>query len=283
MPGIIWLASYPKSGNTWMRAFLANYLSDPDRPLRINDLPQHGFGDSQVKHFEALAGKPYADLSVAEAMELRARVQDWFLTNRAEDVFVKTHSMIALVKGQPLISPKATVGAVYVVRNPLDVAASFAHHFQIPAGRAVEILCDRAARLPASETTIDQYIGSWSRNVRTWLDADGLVLHVARFEDMLRRSVETFGEVVRFLNLPFADDRLERAVRFTSFDELRRQESQCRFVEGHEDGRKFFREGRIGSWRDCLSTAERDRIIEVHGPLMRHFGYLDEKAALIDI
>ena len=130
---------------------------------------------------------------------------------------------------------------------------------------------------------MEQYIGSWSRNIRTWLNASGLILHVTRYEDMLRNPVVAFGETVRFLNLPFDRDRLDKAIRFTSFEEMRRQESKSRFVEGHEDGRKFFREGRIGSWRDRLGPDERDRIIEAHAPMMKRFGYLNEAGELIDI
>ncbi|MEJ2083836.1 MAG: sulfotransferase, partial [Acidobacteriota bacterium] len=38
MTGIVWLASYPKSGNTWLRAFLMNFLDPGKRPVDINQL-----------------------------------------------------------------------------------------------------------------------------------------------------------------------------------------------------------------------------------------------------
>ena len=202
MSGIIWLASYPKSGNTWMRAFIATYLEDPDRPLRINDLPRYALGDSQVEHFERLSGKALAEMSRKEVNWLRGRVQEWFVNTRPEDVFVKTHNIIAKAGQMPLISPSVTAGAIYIVRNPLDVAISLAHHFQIPLDRAIEILCDRASVLPASETTVEQYVASWSRNARSWLNAQGLVLHVTRYEDMRRKPFKAFGAVVKFLDLP---------------------------------------------------------------------------------
>jgi hypothetical protein len=276
LSGIIWLASYPKSGNTWMRAFIATYLENPDRPLRINDLPRYALGDSQVEHFERLSGKAVSEMSRKEVNGLRGRVQEWFVETRPDDVFVKTHNIIAKAGTWPLISPSVTAGAIYIVRNPLDVVISLAHHFQIPLDRAIEILCDRASILPASETTIEQYVASWSRNARSWLNAQGLVLHVTRYEDMRRKPFKAFGAVVKFLDLPLQQPRLRKAVRFTSFEELSKQEGAERFVEGHKDGRAFFREGRVGAWRESLSAAQVARIIEAHRPLMRRFGYLDE-------
>ena len=71
MPGIIWLASYPKSGNTWLRAFLANYLQDPAEPLPINDLPNHILGDSSVFQYERFSNKSIADMSDEEITQLR--------------------------------------------------------------------------------------------------------------------------------------------------------------------------------------------------------------------
>jgi hypothetical protein len=203
-------------------------------------------------------------------------VQDWFVETRRDDVFVKTHNMIAKVGGVPLISPSATAGAIYIVRNPLDVAASLAHHFQIPIDRAIEILCDRGAVLPASETTAEQYVASWSRHARTWLNAQGLVLHVTRYEDMRRKPFKAFGAVVRFLDVTLERPRLRKAIQFTSFDELKKQEGERRFVEGHQDGRAFFREGRVGAWREALNSTQVARIVEAHGPMMRRFGYLDD-------
>jgi len=276
LSGIIWLASYPKSGNTWMRAFIATYLEDPDRPLRINDLPRYALGDSQVEHFERLSGKAVSEMSRKELNGLRGRVQEWFVETRPDDVFVKTHNIIAKAGKMPLISPSVTAGAIYIVRNPLDVAISLAHHFQVPLDRAIEILCDRASILPASETTVEQYVASWSRNARSWLNAPGLVLHVTRYEDMRRKPFKAFGAVVKFLDLPLQQPRLRKAVRFTSFEELRKQEGAERFVEGHKDGRAFFREGRVGAWRESLSAEQVARVIEAHRPLMRRFGYLDE-------
>ncbi len=135
MPGIIWLASYPKSGNTWLRAFLANYIADATTAVPINDLPQHVLGDNLILHYEQLTGIPAVELSNKDFNRLRPKVHEWLARSQTQEVFVKTHSVMRKIRGVPSITPSATAGAVYVVRNPLDVAVSFAHHYQVTYGR----------------------------------------------------------------------------------------------------------------------------------------------------
>ena len=136
MPGIIWLASYPKSGNTWLRAFLANYLQNPDEPLPINDLSNHILGDSGVPQYERFVNKSVEDMSEEEIAQLRPKVHEWLAFSRGRDVFVKTHNMFETVHDTPMITPSATAGAIYVIRNPLDVSVSFSHHFHPPLKRS---------------------------------------------------------------------------------------------------------------------------------------------------
>lgn len=281
MPGIIWLASYPKSGNTWLRAFLANYMRNAQQPLPINDLPNHILGDNMLVHYQQYSGKP-ADAITPEAVaKLRGPVHRWMAASRGEDVFVKTHNLIAKVGGVPLITPEATAGALYVVRNPFDVAVSFAHHYQVTLERAVESLCDDNYFLPAQSGQLEQYLSSWSRHVRSWTEAPGLTRHVMRYEDMKAAPLKAFGGLIQFLGLPKEMERLKRAIRFSDFEELKRQESQGRFVESRPDGKTpFFRDGRAGQWRDLLTPAQVERLVEAHRPTLIALRYLTEEGVL---
>ncbi|GAB5470054.1 MAG: sulfotransferase domain-containing protein [Rhodospirillales bacterium] len=275
MSGIIWLASYPKSGNTWLRAFLANYLARADKPIAINDLPKHILGDNLRQHYLQFSGLKDESLDAAAIARLRPKVHQWMAASRGHDVFVKTHNAIALADGVPLITPAATAGAIYVLRNPFDVALSFANHYQITLARAVESLCESDYRLPEQSGILEQYLGDWGQHVKSWTTAQGMTRLVLRYEDLHAKPLKAFGEVVRFLGLPKEMDRLKRAVRFSSFNELKQQEGKTQFIEARPDGKApFFRSGRSGGWRQAMEAPERDRLVERFGDLLREQGYL---------
>lgn len=277
MPGILWLASYPKSGNTWLRALLANLLVDSPEPLPINRLPDLFLGDSFLIHIEQLTGRKMADIADEEIPQLRRQVHEWFARSRTDNAMVKTHNAVIKVDGVPLITPSATAGAIYVVRNPLDIAVSFAHHYQVSYDRAVESLCDETYILPPSGGQLTQYLGSWSGHVRSWTRAPGLPLHLMRYEDLAEKPYRAVGALAAFLGLPSDKARFKKAVRFSGFDELSRQERKTRFVESRPDGATpFFREGRAGAWREALSPDQVERLVASQGEMMREQGYLDE-------
>ena len=281
MAGIIWLASYPKSGNTWLRAFLANYMANPEQALPINELPKYALGDNMQLHYEQFTGRKFSELSAADIARLRPQIHQWFTQGRREEVFVKTHNAVIHVDKAPLITPSATAGAIYVIRNPFDVAVSFAHHYQVDYDIAVDSLCAAEYSLPATTVTLRQYLTSWSQHARSWLEAPGLTLHLMRYEDMSRSPQKAFGKLVKFLGLAQEPARLKRSVRFSSFRELARQEAKTPFVEARPDGKsKFFRAGQAGSWRKVLTEPQVARLVDAHGPMMREVGYLTARGQI---
>ena len=281
MGGILWLASYPKSGNTWLRAYLANLFRNPPKPIPINELPSYALGDNFLIHYEQLSGRKADTLTPDEITALRPKVHEWFALSRGDTVFVKTHNACVLANGQPLITPSATAGAIYVIRNPLDVTVSFASHYQVTHERAVELLCDENHMLPAVTGQIQQVLLSWSSHARSWLKAPGMRLHLMRYEDMQERPVKTFAALSKFLGLPEDPERVKRAIKFSSFRELKKQEENSGFIEARPDGKsRFFRAGKVGSWRGVLRDDLVERLIEKHREMMIEFGYLSRSGKL---
>jgi aryl sulfotransferase len=278
MSGIYWLASYPKSGNTWFRAFLQNLLEDSDKPLDINELTT-GFIASDRGWLDEVLGFDSADLDADELERLRPEVYRWSLRD-GETAYHKIHDAYTYTaEGEPLVSHEATLGALYILRNPLDVAPSFANHNGLSLDKAIACMGDYRYALCKSRKQLPKQVRhkllSWSGHVRSWGDAPALNCRVLRYEDMQADPVAAFTGAVRFLNLPDDPVRIEKAIRFSAFQELARQEAEKDFYERSPCAERFFRQGKSGSWRALLKPEQVARIIADHGEVMRRFGYLD--------
>ena len=284
-----------------MRAFIANYLADAEQPVSINHLSDLFKGDGPKSFYEELLGFPiHYPLSPEETQELRLKLHMKFARESEYTTMVKTHNAIADLNDLPTINPEATEGAIYIVRNPLDVAISYAHHYGQTYGEAIENLGSENNTLGGTHRQVLQYLGSWSQHVLSWTQAPGLKLHLMRYEDMLAQPLATFTRLVQFLELPVDSKRCKKAIRFCSFKLLTRQERVSGFVEAipskdhpafrddnvegrpetsnykGEDRIRFFRQGKAGAWRDVLTPEHVQRIINDHREAMERCGYLDE-------
>ena len=274
MGNICWLASYPKSGNTWLRAFLANLVADTGAPLALSRLGRYCEDEALPEDYAALAGQPSATLSMEEIARLRPQVHARIAARHPATVFVKTHNMAGRYDGHPLHNIDVTTAAIYVVRNPLDVVVSMASHFALELDEAIDYLeADNAATL--NDTLyVSQVLSSWSRHVAGWADQAGPSVLVVRYEDMIDKETKTFGRIARLLRLDGDRARLERAVRFSRFPVLAAMEREQGFVEATGKGAHFFRKGRINQWRERLTRDQVGRIIDAHRVQMARFKYV---------
>ncbi|MBT4486997.1 MAG: sulfotransferase domain-containing protein [Rhodospirillaceae bacterium] len=275
MGGIIWLASYPKSGNTWLRAYLHNLLRDPVKPADINELDQFCLGDSQAHWYYHVS--PHQDLSkvtMADVAPLRAKVHEAFTKAHPDSVFAKTHNLLGEAYGMPLVSMEHTVGAIYVLRNPLDLVISLADHFGLDLDAAIDMLGDPEAGTPNSQTNAFEFYGTWSQHVSSWTGEDSESQMHLRYEDMSGKPNQTFRRVAKFLGLEPSKARLDKAIRFSSFKVLQGQENRDGFRERSSHSEKFFRSGKTGQWRQILSKSQIDRVVADHHTQMDRFGYL---------
>jgi aryl sulfotransferase len=273
--GILWLASYPKSGNTWLRVLLTNYLRDTGEPADINHL-LGGPGAGSRESFDQWAGIEGSALDPNVVDRLRPQVYRCLARDADETLFMKVHDAWARVDtGEPMFPADVTLGVVYIIRNPLDLAGSCAHHWGTSIEAAVERMCGgSAARLPALPGQLRQRVGSWSHHVRSWLDNSAGPVHVVRYEDLSVDPRRVFGGVVTFCGLDYDEDRVKNAVAFSSFAELQRQEASAGFGERSTAAPGgFFRRGEAGSWRDELPDQLAERLTAAHHETMERFGY----------
>jgi hypothetical protein len=274
MSSIVWLASYPKSGNTWVRAFLQNYLDAADRPSDINALDSYFADESKPNWYAPYVQGALTDLDLAQICALRPRVQQDIAASRAGSILVKTHNMLGAYDGIPLHEMSVTAGAVYIVRNPLDVVLSLADHFGLSIEEAILFMNNEATGSPTDEANVASVLSSWSAHVRSWTAGGETAACVLRYEDLLVKPAKAFRSLVSFLGLSPDPALLKRAIRYSSFPELRKQERQRGFIERSPNSRRFFRAGRKDQWRTGLSRAQIGRIVDAHRAEMRQYKYL---------
>ncbi|MEM6486713.1 MAG: sulfotransferase domain-containing protein [Pseudomonadota bacterium] len=270
---IVWLASYPKSGNTWMRIFLANYLFNPDTPMPINQVHRIGIGDAVPKTYAKVADRPIDPSDPRQTVALRPRVLASIAGNNADINFVKTHNARTKAFGVDLIPAHLTHSAIYIMRHPLDVACSFARHYAQTIEETIAAF-DRADHsIIGDSNSVPQFLGSWAEHVRGWTRHRDFPVLLLRYEDLLARPHEEFARVVQHIGAPMDEERLDRAVRFSSFDEVSAQEAKHGFIERSPGSERFFHSGGSGAWRDTVPDALASRFAAANAKAMSLRGY----------
>lgn len=276
MGNIVWLASYPKSGNTWMRAFLANLIANRPEPLAPNELKNYADDEALPERFSELAGRPSHELNFDEVAELRPRVHA-LVAQRAQGTrLVKSHNMTGSVDGHPLYNWQVSAGAIYVMRNPLDVAVSMTHHFGLTVDEAIERLANENVATANDSMFVTQMLGSWSRHVAGWAEISerlGSKVLVLRYEDLLDKPAKHFAKAAKLLGIQ-DKSRIERAVGYAGFQTLSALEKREGFIEAASGQSRFFRAGRANQWREALRREQVARVVNDHREQMARFKYL---------
>lgn len=282
MAGVVWLASYPKSGTTWLRAFLANYQFSGEAPIALDDLADI-FIASARDIFDRVTGIEASDLTPIEIDRYRPWVYERLASENDDPLFIKVHDAWRCNSdGKPLFPASVTTVVIYLIRNPLDVAPSYAHHYGVSIEQAISDMGDEALVLAQPggrlERQLYQLLFSWSDHVYSWVDESGLPVHIVRYEDIVRAPEEAFTGILSAAGLLVEPARMQKALEFSRFERLHAQEATEGFKERLPWAlAPFFRKGKVGSWREELTQEQAWQLIGTHKKVMRRFGYLTEE------
>jgi aryl sulfotransferase len=286
----IWLASYPKSGNTWMRALLGNILAEDGGPAGLDALLYGGASERFCFDFVMLVDSGL--LTHDEIDCLRPRAYKAIACGDFDDCFAKTKSAapVRFVKvhdaysmtpaGEPLLGGLAgAYGAIVIVRDPRDVAPSWAHHLGVSIDDAIATMSSDGTvsnfytETNSQEMQFRQKLRGWSTHVASWLDQTDVPVHLVRYEDLLKDTAGTLSGALAFAGVAVSMGKINRAVASCDFVCFRAEEERNGFVEAPRRGIKFFRRGRAGGWHDDLTCEQVIRIESRHGRMMRRLGY----------
>jgi hypothetical protein len=276
---IIWLASYPKSGNTWFRVFLTNLLSESNVPASINDLAETSISSSR-KVFDEYTGLSSSDLTFEEIDSMRPDVYRMQSKESEELLFKKVHDKYYTVaKDQALFPSEISKGVIYFIRNPFDVLVSFAYHSAKPVEKMISVFnnsnyafCDKNDKL---QNQLRQIMGSWSDHVNSWTQQKNIPVNIIRYEDMIYDTYKTFSKAIEFIGIKKTKLQITEAIKKSDFAVLSKQEKENGFKEKMIKSKSFFRKGKSGDWQNHLNEKMMKEIIANHIKVMSKFGYLD--------
>jgi len=270
----VWLVSYPKSGNTWLRVLLSNYRREALGSANLNE-PLIGTQSHLSRHgFDETIGIPSSDLSDKELVHYRHQLHTHFIEKYPGTSFTKVHETYdGRFNAPPVFPSDDRCKVIYLVRNPLDIVPSFAHHENCSIDKMIKHMADEDAIVGHGETAFPEHIGSWGRHVCGWAEQDALPVLTIRYEDMLTDPFDAFSRILGFSELSLDREKLEKAIGSSRFDALQAQERETGFAERPLVSTHFFRNGRSGAWEGILSDQQRDQILSDHRSTMQLFGY----------
>lgn len=285
----IWLASYPKSGNTWLRLLIGNLFAEEGQVTGLKQLDSGGIASDRYRfdlimlidsgllthdEIDCLRPRAYKAIARGEFDDQISRVETATPTR-----FVKVHDAYTMnPAGEPLLGgADGAHGAIVVVRDPRDIAPSFAHHWRLSIDGVIAFMNDDDATWCKNKTALPiqlrQKLRGWSGHAASWLDQTDIPVHLIRYEDLRSDTAGTLRRALAFSGLPATNEQINRAVTFSDFALLRQQEQEYGFAEVSRPGVKFFRRGEIGTWRDELTSEQIIQIESCHQQMMLRLGY----------
>tara|TARA_B100000161_G_C33517275_1_gene399354 strand:+ start:58 stop:924 length:867 start_codon:yes stop_codon:yes gene_type:complete len=276
-----YLASYPRSGNTWCRIFISEIFRikkhNVNKEFNLNIGFKTGSIISDRNWLDDQLGICSSDLDFKELDHLRNKIeiQNKYSPNKLR--FHKVHDSY-FIKGstcKSVISKVNCKGIVYIVRNPFDIAISLSNFFSWDITTAIEFLLSNESELCGSkkngEIQCRQYLGNWENHFLSWTNQSELPLLILKYEDLSREPIKYFTKLANFLEIEFDNDLIEQVTSNIQFIKLREKEDHEGFIENCNNKKKFFYSGKVGTGlkqlKDCqiaqLKESFKDTLIKL--------------------
>jgi hypothetical protein len=280
---VIYLASYPRSGNTFARILLGHYTAE-EEALDLNRLEEAIPADTTDFLWRGVPDYESQEITARNHWTYRRQVIEAYRRQPAPLSFrgLKTHTANLTAFGAPAFDLRPQDRIVYLARHPLDVALSNADYNNHDLDTAIDLMCRPGTCVGGATLGSVEARGSWPEHVAGWLDATACPVLEVRYEDMVADTAGTLRRMVAFIGLPVEEDRVKRAVELSTFSRLQRQERESGFAEAPAKTRsgRFFREGRANQWRTEMTPHQIRRLSDYCGETMARLGYPDPRSEL---
>ena len=282
---IFWIASYPKSGNTWIRTLLSSYYYTEDGI----------FNESKIHNIDQFPQKKYFKDFKYDKTIVNDTARLWLKAQKKINLdkklrFFKTHNAFGNLNGNPFTDDKNSTGAIYVVRDPRNVITSLKNHYELNDNQAYSWMINENNYLYDIHNFEEdgysdfQFISSWSTNYKSWKVQKKIQIKIIKYEDLLNETYLVFKDLINFINMlvnnseHINSDKLKKVVDSTLFEKLRKKEQHKGFTESvlSRDGKRkipFFNLGPKNDWNKILNIKMVKKIEEVFADSMKDLSY----------
>ena len=281
---IFWIASYPKSGNTWLRSLLASYYYSKDGSFdqillkKIDQFPEKKYFRDFNYNPKVVTDTSRFWIPAQENINLDKNIK-----------FFKTHNILGSINGSNFTNKKNTIGAIYIVRDPRNVITSFKNHYDFTLEEAYNAMTNKHYYIYQSENHDDfgdfQFISSWEKNYQSWKKQNIFKIKIIKYEDLLNETFYTFRDIILFINHvcgyenDFQKDKAKTSIQSTSFSNLKNIEIKQGFIEAVKSKKSntkipFFHLGADNDWKKILNSEFQDKIVNEFNIGLKELGYI---------
>ena len=282
---IYWIASYPKSGNTWLRILLSCYYYTKDGVYdenSLNNIQQF----PQKKYFKQFN---YNQNIVGDTTKYWLKAQEKINEDKKLRFF-KTHNVFGLVNNSHFTNKENSIGCIYIVRDPRNVFTSIKNFYEMDNDQALKWMINKNQYIydihnfDKDGYSDFQFISSWDNNYKSWKLQKKIPIKIIKYEDLLNQTFTVFKEVIEFINKSINSteqinkSKIKNAVNSTLFSKLQSKEKNEGFSEAilSKKGDKkipFFFMGPDNDWKKILDKNVNNKIIKAFEKNLNELSY----------
>ena len=280
---IFWIASYPKSGNTWLRALLSSYFYSKDGIFNQGLLKNIG-QFPEKKHFSEFN---YDSKIVTDTSKFWIKAQEKINVNNKLNFF-KTHNILGSINNNNFTNKKNTSGAVYIVRDPRNVLTSLRNHYELTKDEALKFMLNEKKYIHDYHSKDDfsdfQFISSWEKNYKSWLNQKVFPVKLIRYEDLNSKTLDILREIIEFIQNVVGEKnefnilKAQNSVKSTNFENMKNLEKNDGFFESilsKNENKKipFFHLGPRNDWRSIFDKNYQEKLKSIFENNLNELNY----------